>query len=106
MGVAQTDKVKIGELMNKMLLSATIGGILILMPLAACNAEETKTVEWYLTPENKAALEAKLAECQNNPGELKDTPNCINARVAADKRATSGTFEKVREPAVPKFAKP
>jgi len=41
------------------------------------------TVDWYMAPENKAALEAKLKECRNNPGELKDTSECQNA-VQAD----------------------
>ena len=66
--------------------------------LVGCNAEETRTVEWYLKPENKTALETKLAECKNNPGELKDTPNCINARKAREKQFLGGKFEKVREP--------
>ncbi len=47
--------------------------------------EETKTVDWYMAPENKAALEAKLQECRNNPGELRNTPNCQNAAQAQHK---------------------
>ena len=52
--------------------------------------EEVKTVEWYMAPENKAAYEAKLAECRNNPGGLKDDPNCINAATARHKLFARG----------------
>ena len=38
-----------------------------------------------MAPENKAAYEAKLAECRNNSGGLKDDPNCINAATARHK---------------------
>lgn len=69
---------------NKVLLLASLA----LLPLAftGCDKkEEVKTVDWYMAPENKAALEDKLAECRNNPGELKDTPNCENATLAQHK---------------------
>lgn len=68
-----------------------------LLALAGCKSEETRTVEWYLKPENKVVLETKLAECKNNPGELKDTPNCINARKAFEKIFLGGKFGKVKE---------
>jgi hypothetical protein len=42
------------------------------------NAEEVITVDWYMAPENEAAYKAKLQECRNNPGQLQNTPNCIN----------------------------
>ena len=72
--------------------------ITLALSIFGCNTEETRSVEWYLKPEHKAALDAKLAECKNNPGELKDTPNCINARAAAERIFLGGKFEKVREP--------
>ena len=90
--------------MNKLVVSVLLAGVLLVG--TACNAEETKTVDWYAAPAHKAALDAKLAECRNNPGELKDTPNCVNARAASEKLATSGKFEKVQEPPVPKFSQP
>jgi len=68
------------------------------LALAGCSAEETKTVVWYLQPENKPALDAKLAECRNNPGELGKTPNCVNARKAAERIFMGGKFDKVKEP--------
>jgi hypothetical protein len=45
--------------------------------------EETMSVEWY--KQHKPERERKLAECKNNPGELAVTPNCINAKKAANK---------------------
>ena len=84
--------------MKKLYLMMILVGMALVFPLTACNAEETKTVEWYMKPENKTALDTKLAECRNNPGELKDTPNCVNARQAAERIFKGGTFEKVREP--------
>ena len=68
--------------------------------LPGCDkAEKTHSVEWYRAPENKAAFEAKLAECKNNPGELKNTPNCINAQKAFDLNfLQGGTYKKTVEP--------
>ena len=61
-------------------------------------AEETRTVDWYAAPENSKALEEKLNECRNNPGELENTPNCKNAKAAYQRIFKSGKFEKVKEP--------
>ena len=59
---------------------------LFLLPVIGCEKkEETKTVDWYMVPENEAAFKAKLAECRNNPGELGNTPNCKNAELANHK---------------------
>lgn len=53
--------------------------VLASLSLQGCfsSEEETKSVEWYLEHENER--QAKLEACNNNPGELKDTPNCQNA---------------------------
>lgn len=91
--------------MKKLRLASALVSAMFLWPMMAY-AEETKTVSWYAAPANKAALDAKLAECKNNPGELRDTPNCINARAASEKLATSGSFEKVQEPPIPTFSRP
>lgn len=79
--------------------------LLVIMALATvtafagCKSEETHSVEWYRASENKAAFEVKLAECKSNPGELKDTPNCINAFKAFELNfLQGGKFEKVKEP--------
>lgn len=44
--------------------------------------EPTCTVSWYMAPENKDALDAKIKECRDNPGKLENTPNCLNAEEA------------------------
>ncbi|NWN81749.1 MAG: EexN family lipoprotein [Halomonas sp.] len=44
-----------------------------------------KTVDWY--KQHEAEREAMLDKCRNNPGELKDDPNCVNAHEA--KQASS-----------------
>lgn len=92
--------------MNAFRVSVLLSGALFLFSVTSALAEETKTVDWYAAPQNKSALDAKLAECRNNPGELRDTPNCINARAASEKLATGGRFEKVEEPPIPTFARP
>jgi outer membrane PBP1 activator LpoA protein len=46
--------------------------------LAGCGkSEPTQSVAWY--QEHSKEHQEKLAECKNNPGELMNTPNCINA---------------------------
>jgi hypothetical protein len=59
-----------------------------LLTLAGCQeekpAEEVRTADWYV--EHADDLKAKLTECRNNPGELENTPNCINARQAERKQ--------------------
>jgi hypothetical protein len=44
----------------------------------------THTVDQYLAKPD--LLEEKLRECANNPGELRDTPDCINANAASARR--------------------
>ena len=87
--------------MNRFVTFAVL--TMLVLSFSVCKAEETKTVEWYLKPENKVALETKLAECKNNPGEVWETPNCVNARMKKKKRTLGGKFQKVQEPAIPKF---
>lgn len=58
--------------------------------LAACDnrGEEKKAsapvrdVEFFL--KNPDERKATVAECDNNPGELAETPNCVNAYQADD----------------------
>lgn len=59
-------------------------GIVVTIGTAACapSPEPThQTVEYYRA--NRDAREAKLAECENDPGALGQTPDCINAKAAA-----------------------
>ena len=45
--------------------------------VAACSQKEPKTVAYYNA--NPAERDRLVAECKNNPGKLKDDPDCINA---------------------------
>lgn len=45
--------------------------------LTACDSEKIYDVQYYR--DNAEIRSAKLEECKNNPGELKDHPNCVNA---------------------------
>lgn len=71
--------------------------VIFLWSLAGCNTEETMTVKKYQDPKNKTILKAKIKECRNNPSELANTPNCINAKKAYDLNFLGGTFEKLKE---------
>ena len=62
--------------------------IIALVAISACKKEETFDVDFYLA--NDAARTAKVKECRNNPGELRDSANCINALEALGKKMTSG----------------
>ena len=39
--------------------------------------EPVRNVDWYC--ENVTECEAKIKECANDPGQLADSPSCINA---------------------------
>lgn len=68
-------------------LRPTVFGLVLsgVLGLAGCTKESlepVQTVEWYKTHE--AERIATIQKCTNNPGQLEGTPNCINARGAAD----------------------
>lgn len=57
--------------------------VLIFMPcLAIAGPRDVKKVDWYKQHEieRKAVIEA----CDQNPGELRSDPNCINAKSARE----------------------
>jgi hypothetical protein len=59
-------------------------GIVVTIGAAACAPlpdPTHQTVDYYRA--NREAREAKLAECENDPGALAQTPDCINAKAAA-----------------------
>lgn len=59
-------------------------GVVITIGSAACapSPEPThQTVDYYRA--NREARETKVAECANDPGALGKTPDCINAKQAA-----------------------
>lgn len=64
--------------MRKILVTVLVAGAAL---LSACNEEvkkEVKTVQWYTEHPQERAEQLKI--CANNPGQLKDDPNCINAK--------------------------
>jgi hypothetical protein len=61
-------------------LCAVIVGALAM--LGGCKPKaEPKTVAYYTA--NPAERDKVIAECKNNPGKLKDDPDCINANDSA-----------------------
>jgi hypothetical protein len=59
-----------------------LGLFLALMALPAC-ADQVNTVDWYV--DHPDERKAEIARCDNNPGELQNTPDCINAKEAGRK---------------------
>jgi len=55
--------------------------------------EETQSVSWY--KEHKSERAEMLRRCSDNPGELKETPNCQNA-VAAEAQLSTGSIHPVK----------
>lgn len=58
--------------------------VLIIAAILAGCGEKTpvQTVDWYKT--HDAERLAMIKECSANPGELAASPNCINAKTAAN----------------------
>jgi hypothetical protein len=59
--------------------------LLVALALAACSrvpgGAGTLTVDYYRAHASERA--AMLGTCANDPGHLRDAPNCVNAREAA-----------------------
>ncbi|MDR0576118.1 MAG: EexN family lipoprotein [Candidatus Accumulibacter sp.] len=57
----------------------------VALGLSGCGEkpEPVQTVDWY--KEHEAERTAMIKKCENNPGELAATPNCVNATRAANK---------------------
>ena len=59
--------------------------MLVVLALAACSRAPggagTLTVDYYRA--HAAERTATLSTCANDPGDLRDSPNCVNAREAA-----------------------
>ncbi|EMG51301.1 hypothetical protein WYI_23075 [Ochrobactrum sp. CDB2] len=65
---------------------------LIIGMLTGCSqAEKTYSVDDFLA--NDALLAEHVEKCRNNPGELGQTPNCVNA-AAADGKARLQRMKK------------
>lgn len=63
--------------MKAIILSAI--SVTLVLTFVGCGqtSEEIKTVEYYKL--HVSERKTKIDECLNNPGELKNTPNCTNA---------------------------
>ena len=71
--------------------------MIVIAALSACGRNEpVHTVDWYKanTPERLKVLE----KCKANPGELSLTPNCVNAKTAANALVLENREYKQREP--------
>ena len=60
-----------------------IGGIIALTGCTKEALEPVNTVEWYKAHDTER--KAMLTKCLNNPGQLAETPNCVNAKEAASR---------------------
>ncbi|WP_273794948.1 EexN family lipoprotein [Brucella intermedia] len=63
----------------------------IALVVGCSNGEKTYSVEDFLADE--ALLFEHVEKCRNNPGELGQTPNCVNA-AAADGKASLQRMNK------------
>lgn len=66
-----------------MRLASILLAFVLVTGLAGCDGAKAHTVDYYKTHE--AERLAKLKECRADPGELRETPNCVNAETAAEK---------------------
>jgi hypothetical protein len=56
--------------------------VVLALAITACKGEmsDVKSVAWFHN--NPQQRTETLTECKNNPGELKEDPNCVNAAQA------------------------
>ena len=76
--------------------TALIGAaITITTLLSACAPKsEPKTVDYYV--KHKSERMKVFDECKNNPGKLKDAPDCINAEEAVSKAQATDPVAPIR----------
>lgn len=67
--------------------------LLAVMTLGGCDGESTHDVAWYKT--HDAERKAKIAQCENDTGELRFAPNCQNSKKAADELTFSNKNTKI-----------
>lgn len=71
--------------MKKLFIALAITGI-----FTGCGENTpVQTVEWYKSDNHDVERKEMLAKCQNNPGELAASPNCINAQKAQTEKDLS-----------------
>jgi hypothetical protein len=81
MGVAQTEVVMNANQFHLVLVAAAA------IAFCGCSREPQKaryTVDEYVA--NPGAMEAKLQECANNPGDSRNDPDCVNVKAAAERK--------------------
>lgn len=66
--------------------------VLVIVAQSGCvddtpNTGPVQTVDWYKAHDDKR--KSTLEKCGNNPGELQEAPNCINA-LQAERALSSG----------------
>lgn len=70
-----------------MTMKASILVITVAATLTGCSeadrSEQTKTVGWFF--DHRDELQTTLKACRDNPGERRNTPDCINANEARKK---------------------
>lgn len=54
-----------------------------------------RTVDWYM--QNRAEMRATLTLCDNNPGTLRQNPDCINADKAKDRANTRDLIDQLNK---------
>ncbi|MBC3196207.1 EexN family lipoprotein [Pseudomonas poae] len=81
----------------KSLLTTPVTLMIVTAILSGCGKQEpVQTVDWYKanSPERLKVLE----RCNANPGELALTPNCVNAKTAANALVLGNREYKQRDP--------
>jgi len=61
---------------------ASVSLLTLLATACGSPSEATRTVDYYRA--HSDVRDTKIRECANNPGALRDTPNCINAQRAGE----------------------
>jgi hypothetical protein len=56
-----------------------------LLAMAGCSGETERTYSVDELTADEALLNRILSECRNNPGDQRDTANCVNAEAADGK---------------------
>lgn len=65
---------------------------IVTVAISGCFGDEpVHTAEWY--KEHDSERQEKLKACSDNPGELRDTPNCVNALQAERVLSSGELFE-------------
>lgn len=65
-----------------------VGLGLVAVFLSGCSdGTPTQTVEWY--KQHDAERKEMNAKCDDNPGKLENTPNCINSKQADNEKANT-----------------